>query len=149
MLRVAYRSAVKARTEAADQLHALAGTAPHELRDQLRDLRLIDLVEMAVRMRPGAAPGTPAAMTKYTLRRLARRYQQLDAEAAEVKAQTSRLVQRVPPALLRQQGINTFVASALLVAAGDNPRRLRSEGSFAYLCGVAPLDASSGNHRSI
>jgi len=31
-----------------------------------------------------------------------------------------------------------------LVAAGDNPGRLRSESSFAHLCGVAPLPASSG-----
>ena len=32
----------------------------------------------------------------------------------------------------------------LLVAAGDNPDRLRSEAAFALLCGVAPLEASSG-----
>jgi transposase len=36
------------------------------------------------------------------------------------------------------------VAGALLVAAGDNHERLRSEASFAHLCGVAPLPASSG-----
>ncbi len=147
MLRVAYRSAVKARIQAANQLHALVVTAPHELRDQLRGLRLVDLVETAARMRPGDAPDTPAAMTKHTLRRLARRYQQLDAEASELKAQMGRLVQRVAPALCQQQGINTLVASALLVAAGDNPDRLRSEGSFAHLCGVAPLDASSGKQE--
>jgi DNA-binding CsgD family transcriptional regulator len=29
-------------------------------------------------------------------------------------------------------------------AVGDNPDRLRSEASFAHLCGVAPLPASSG-----
>jgi transposase len=32
----------------------------------------------------------------------------------------------------------------LLLAAGDNPDRLRSEAAFASLCGVAPLPASSG-----
>jgi transposase len=32
----------------------------------------------------------------------------------------------------------------LLVAAGDNPERLRSEAAFAHLCGVAPIPASSG-----
>jgi transposase len=32
----------------------------------------------------------------------------------------------------------------VLVAAGDNPERLRSEGAFANLCGAAPLPASSG-----
>ena len=43
--------------------------------------------------------------------------------------------------------MNTLTAAALLVAAGDNPQRLRSEGSFAHLCGVAPLDASSGKQQ--
>ena len=35
-------------------------------------------------------------------------------------------------------------AAALLVTAGDNPDRLRSEPSWARLCGVAPIPASSG-----
>jgi len=44
-------------------------------------------------------------------------------------------------------GVGADVASALLVAAGDNPERLRSEATFAHLCGVAPIDASSGKHE--
>jgi transposase len=35
-------------------------------------------------------------------------------------------------------------AAALLVAAGDNPGRLRSEAARARLCGVSPIEASSG-----
>jgi transposase len=35
-------------------------------------------------------------------------------------------------------------SAALLIAAGDNPDRLRSEASFAALCGVNPQEASSG-----
>jgi len=35
----------------------------------------------------------------------------------------------------------------LLVAAGDNPERLRNEATFAHLCGVAPIDASSGKQQ--
>jgi transposase len=147
MLRVAYRSAVKARTQAANQLRALVVTAPDDLRDQLRGLRLGALVAAAAKMRPGDTPDTPTAVTRYTLRRLARRYQQLDAEADELKAQMARFVDRVAPDLVAPQGINTLTAAALLVAAGDNPQRLRSEGSFAHLCGVAPLDASSGKQQ--
>jgi transposase len=41
-------------------------------------------------------------------------------------------------------GVGVEVAGQLLVTAGDNPERLRSEGAFAQLCGVAPLPASSG-----
>ena len=32
----------------------------------------------------------------------------------------------------------------LLIAAGDDADRLRSEASFAALCGVSPIEASSG-----
>ena len=32
----------------------------------------------------------------------------------------------------------------LLVAAGDEPARLRSEAAWAHLCAVAPIPASSG-----
>jgi transposase len=147
MLRVAHRSAVKARTQAANQLHALVVTAPGELRDQLRGLVIRDLVAAAARMRPGPTPDTPVAVTRYTLRSLALRYQQLETQAGDLKAQMSRFVDKVAPMLVAEQGVNTLTAAALLVAAGDNPQRLRSEGSFAHLCGVAPLDASSGKQE--
>jgi Transposase IS116/IS110/IS902 family len=48
------------------------------------------------------------------------------------------------PTLCALKGVGTDVAAVVLVAAGDNPARLRSEGEFANLCGVAPLPASSG-----
>ncbi len=41
-------------------------------------------------------------------------------------------------------GVGTDTAGALLVSAGDNPQRMRSEAAFAHHCGVAPIDASSG-----
>jgi transposase len=41
-------------------------------------------------------------------------------------------------------GIGTDHAATLLTVAGDNPQRLRSEASFASLCGVSPVEASSG-----
>jgi transposase len=107
MLRVAHRSAVKARTQAANQLHALVVTAPDELRDQLRGLALRDLVAVAARLRPGDTPDTPAAVTRYTLRSLARRYQQLETEAEDLKAQMGRFVDKVAPTLVAEQGINT------------------------------------------
>jgi transposase len=36
------------------------------------------------------------------------------------------------------------VAAILLVAAGDNPERLRNESAFAAMCGVSPVEAASG-----
>ncbi len=39
-------------------------------------------------------------------------------------------------------------AGQLLVTAGDNPDRLRSEAALAMLCGTAPLPASSGKTQT-
>ena len=59
-----------------------------------------------------------------------------------------KLVQAVAAPLLAVRGVGVDTAGALLVAAGDNPERLSSEASFAALCGVSPVDASSGRqHR--
>ena len=58
-----------------------------------------------------------------------------------------RLTGQSCPGLLELVGVGPEVASCLMVAAGDNPDRLRSEASFAALCGVSPLDASSGRQR--
>ena len=41
-------------------------------------------------------------------------------------------------------GIGPDTAATLLITAGSNPERLRSEAAFAALCGVNPVPASSG-----
>ena len=48
------------------------------------------------------------------------------------------------PQLLELHGVGIHTAALLLVTAGDNPQRLRSEASWAHLCGVSPIQASSG-----
>jgi transposase len=48
------------------------------------------------------------------------------------------------PALVGIFGAGSDTAGALLLAAGDNPERLRSEAAFAKLTGVSPIQASSG-----
>jgi transposase len=150
-LRLARRSAMKARTQAANQLHALVVTAPDELRSRLRALPVADLVTLAAAFRPaqtGPVLATPLAATKLALKSLAVRYQQLSAEIATLDGHLDHLVATTAPDLLAVKGIGTEIAGALLVAAGDNPDRLRSEAAFASLCGVAPIPASSGKtHR--
>ena len=81
---------------------------------------------------------------KYTLRTLARRHQQLTAEVNELDQLLKQLVCHIKPVLLEQQGIGVEIAGQLLITAGENPERLRNEGAFAMLCGVAPIPASSG-----
>lgn len=45
------------------------------------------------------------------------------------------------PQLLERVGIGVEVAGQMLVTAGDNPNRMKSEAAFAMLCGVASLPA--------
>ena len=54
------------------------------------------------------------------------------------------LTDQAAPTLRAAYGVGPDSAAELLVAAGDNPDRLASEASFAALCGVAPVPASSG-----
>jgi transposase len=49
-----------------------------------------------------------------------------------------------PDPLIALPGVGPESAGQLLTTTGDNPDRLRSEASFAHLCGAAPLSASSG-----
>ena len=144
VLRVARHSAIKARTQAANQFHALVVTAPEPLRARLRVLSLAQGIARAAAFRCGAAPTTPLAATKLALQSLARRYQQLSAEMVALATQLARLVAQAAPQLLAVKGVGTDTAASLLVAAGDNPQRLRSEAAFARLCGVALIPASSG-----
>ncbi|MBJ7594059.1 MAG: IS110 family transposase [Candidatus Dormibacteraeota bacterium] len=142
-LRVARRSALKMRTQTFQQMKALLVTAPADLREQLRTLSRDRLVETAANMRPGRVT-TVAAAVKLALKGLAQRHQLLTTELAALDGDLDRLVRAVAPTLCALTGVGTDVAGAMLVAAGDNPERLRSEGAFANLCGAAPLPASSG-----
>src|SRR5215217_3346983 len=144
VLHVVRRSAVKARTQATNQLRALLVTAPEELKAELRGLSTAKLVATAARFRPGGFPDEVRTATKLAMRSVARRHQRLSEEIAELEEQIGRLVAGYVPALASLRGVGTDTAASLLVAVGDNPERLKSEAAFARLCGVAPLEASSG-----
>jgi transposase len=143
-LRAARRSAMKARTQAANQLQGLRVTAPEQLRQRSRGLSTMELVSVAARFRLGDDLRDLPSATKFALRSVARRYEALSAEIAELEAHLDRLVAQVAPELVSLAGIGTDNAATLLIVAGDNPQRLRSEASFASLCGVSPVEASSG-----
>jgi transposase len=143
-LRAARRSAIKARTQAANQLQALSVTAPEQLRQRLRGLSTKELVRVAARFRLGEDPRDVPTATKFALRSVARRYEALSEDIDELDACLDRLVAQAAPELVALPGIGTDAAATLLIVAGDNPQRLNSEASFASLCGVAPIEASSG-----
>jgi hypothetical protein len=143
-LRVARQSALKARTQAANELHALVVTAPDAMRAQLRRLKISQLVTTAAAFRLSTELTSPTAATKLALKSIAVRYQQLSAEIDALDKHPDQLVAKVAPALVAVKDVGTDIAATLLTIAGDNPERLNSEGAFAHLVGVAPIEASSG-----
>jgi len=146
IVRAARSSAVKSRTIAMNQLKALIVTAPPALRDTLSPLPRARLIAQCSAFRPGAAD-TPDAATRRTLRHLARRWSLLNDEVREHTVELTRLVELAAPALLGEHGVGPDTAAALLLAVGDNPQRLASEAAFAALCGVSPIEMSSGKSQ--
>ena len=143
MLKMVKSSAIKARTQAINQIKAIIVTAPLELRHELVGLNVSRLVARCARFRPGHL-ATPVGSAKYSLRLLARRHGQLTSEIEGVNDELPRLTAETAPALVELFGIGPDTAATLLVTAGGNPERLRSEAAFAALCGVNPVPASSG-----
>ena len=95
-----------------------------------------------MRPRPGSDP--IVFTTNMVIRNLARRVKLLNAEMRTIDQTLTELISETAPSLLDLHGIGTDTAASLLVAAGDNPDRLHSERSWAHLCGVTPIPASSG-----
>ena len=116
-LRAARRSAVKARTQAANQLQGLRLTAPEELRHRLRELSTKELVCVAARFRLGNGPSDVQAATRFALRSVARRHEVLSAEIAQLEAHFDRLVAQAAPELVSLAGIGTENAATLLIVA--------------------------------
>lgn len=145
-LHIARRSAIKARTAAMNQIHQMLITAPDEVREKYRSLREKRLVTALAGCRPSRPrQGDPTVRAVQTaLKILAQRHQFLTTQADALKGQLLELVGEVNPHLLSRHGLGPTTAAQLLITAGGNPDRLRSEASFAALCGTAPVPASSG-----
>ena len=143
-LKAVRRSATKARTQAWNQIHQLLVTAPEDLRARLAGLSKRDLLSTMAAFRIRAEDDTLTAINRLALRELAHRVQLLDQQRAELKARLDRIVRMTAPELVAIKGVGPDVAATLLVTAGDNPDRMRTEASFAALCGSNPIPASSG-----
>lgn len=143
MLRVARRSAVKARSQATNQIHTIVVTAPDKLRSQLDGLSTRALIDVCARFRPDSVDTTSEA-ARTALRLLARRCQALTNEIEQLDDDINQLINRHNPALLGVVGVGPEVAATLLITAGGNPDRLHSDAAFAAMCGACPVEASSG-----
>jgi transposase len=145
VLRLTRASAVKARTKAFQQLDQLIVTGPEQLRDQVRELTRMELIRSCAAWRPDRHDAAdPTVATRIAMKKLARRYLQLNEEISDSDVLLNGLVTDLAPQLIAVTGIGTETAGQILITVGDNPHRMHSEAAFAMLCGVAPLPASSG-----
>ncbi|MFI6804681.1 transposase [Streptomyces luteogriseus] len=153
MYKLTKASAVKARTQAINQLEAVLITAEPVLREELAHLGNAELFRTCTRFADASSceeeDGEESVLqaTRITLGLLAHRIGQLSEQIREVDVRLARLVERHAPQLLDVVGIGPDTAVALLITVGDNPERLDSEASFAALCGVSPVERSSGRQQ--
>ena len=95
------------------------------------------------RLRPGEIID-PTASVKHSLRALAARWRTLAAEIGDHDEALDTLTRRAAPTLREVFGIGPDSAAEMMIVAGDNPTRIRSDAAFAKLCGACPIPASSG-----
>jgi transposase len=140
---VARRSAVKAKTQAINQLRALLVSAPQDIRERLLKTKTAECIAHCARLRSlGATPMLQALTT--TLRLLAKRYLSLTEELSTLDALLEQLTLKHARRLRERFGVGPQTAAVLVAVAGDNPERLKSDAALAALCGTSPLQASSG-----
>jgi len=144
VLLVARRSGREQRIQTLNQLRHLVFCAPEEIRVRFKDRPKRGLVTEAANMRPRKGSDPVTYRTNLVIRGLARRIKHLDAEMRTIDQTLRLLIEDTAPSLFELHGVGVDTAASLLVTAGDNPDRLKSERSWAHLCGVTPIPASSG-----
>ncbi len=144
VLLVARRSAREQRIQTLNQLRHLVFTAPEEIRVRFKDRPKTGLITEAANMRPRKGSDPIMYRTNLVIKSLARRIKSLDAEMRTIDQTLRSLIEETAPTMLELYGVGVDTAATLLATAGDNPDRLKSERSWAHLCGVTPLPANSG-----
>lgn len=127
------------------QIVSLLVTAPATIRDKYLPLTVGERIGALARCRPGAAQPCSLDMDVLTvLKTLARTHRDLAEKAAALLTRMQSILDQDHPALLDVYGVGPVTAAALVIAAGDNPERIRNQAAFAKLCGACPIPASSG-----
>jgi transposase len=143
LVKIARDTAVKAHTTAMITLKAVLVTAGHELRDQLEPLSDFKLVTACAALVSDDLADPDAAM-RHTLAALARRWLALHDEIKIHARHLKALTRAAAPQLLDAFGIGIDIAAQMLITAGDNNDRVRSEAALAKMCGACPVPAGSG-----
>ena len=144
-LLIARRGAVKARSAAIQQIKDLLVTAPAALRERYRRYTTtLRLVQALARCQPTADPDPTTIAVLIACKAMAQRIEFLERQTDELTAEIDALTTALNPALRAAYGVGPDTAAQLLITAGTNSHRLRSEAAFAMLSGAAPIPASSG-----
>src|SRR3954453_20426983 len=145
VLKARRKTAVAARHVALQMIHNTIVCAPDELREALRSMTRMQLIRTLAAWRPDLTDyRSVVSAYRITLKSLGRRYLDLHDEIADLDTMIVAIVDELAPALVARNSIGHGSAAQLLVTAGENAERLQSEASFAALCGVSPVPASSG-----
>ncbi|SEG88057.1 Transposase [Marinobacterium lutimaris] len=145
VLKVCRKTAVAARRVALQMIQTQIVSAPEGLREQLRAMTRMQLIRTFASSRPDLGGYRDVVMAyRIALKSLARRYVELHDEIADLDIMIKAIVDELAPDLVSRTAIGYESAAQMLITAGDNPERLGSEASFAALCGVNPIPASSG-----
>lgn len=145
VLKTVRKTAVQARRIALQMIGNTIVSAPDALRDHVRHLTRMKQIRTLAAWRPDmTAYREMDTAYRIALKSLARRYLELHDEIADLDTMIKAIINDLAPTLVRRNSIGYNSAAQLLITAGANPERLKSEASFAALCGVSPIPASSG-----
>jgi transposase len=144
LVKIARDTAVKAHSTAIITLKATLVTASDELRGELEPLTDFKLISACAALTANGDLGDPAQAMRHVLGSLARRWLELHEEIKVHSRQLKKLTTTAAPELVAAFGIGPDIAAEMLVTAGDNTDRIRSDAALAKLCGACPIPAGSG-----
>jgi len=144
MVKIARDSAVKMRSTTIISLKTVLITAPDDLRCEFEKLTDHKLIVACSTLEADPVVNNPTQGAKHTLSFLAKRWLGLHEEIKIHSSHLKKLTQTIAPQMLERPGVGFDSAAEMLIAAGDNTDRIRSESAFAKLCGACPIPTGSG-----
>jgi transposase len=146
VIKIARDTAVGAHSQAIITLKATLVTASDELRAELEPLTDFRLVRACAALDSSGDIADPSVAMRHVLASLARRWLELHEEIKVHSRHLKKLTKTAAPDLVAAFGIGPDIAAEMLVTAGDNTDRIRSDAALAKLCGACPIPASSGKN---
>jgi transposase len=144
LLKICRDSAVKVHTQSIITLKAVLVTAVPELRASIEPLTDFKLIVACSELDATGDLADPDVAMRHTLRSLAHRWLEVHEEIKTHTSALKKLTAAAAPDLVDAFGIGFDTAAEMLVTAGDNNERIRSDAALAKLCGACPIPSSSG-----